>query len=140
MPGVLAFPFHAVSGFGSGTRQAKTRILYRISLEVQNTGLFVICGGMFAGGDIEVIGKYAGHGINRGSSLASRVTRRKEAENAIKSTGCDSIFFFFCHPLLRLICHSTVRRYGMDEGLTPPLFEPGARVHGTLDPFCVCHA
>ena len=95
MPGVLAFPFHAVSGFGSGTREAKTRILYLEAFQVQNTGLFVICGGIYAGGDIEVIGKYAGHGSNRGSSLASRVTRRKEAENAIKSTGFNSIFFFF---------------------------------------------
>ena len=50
---------------------------------------------MFAGGDIEAIGKYAGHGKKRGSSLASRVTRRKEAENAIKSTGFIQYFSFF---------------------------------------------
>jgi len=55
----------------------------------------VICSGIYAGGDIEVKGKYAGHGINRGSSLASRVTRRKEAENAIKSTGFIQYFSFF---------------------------------------------
>jgi len=97
---------------------------------------------IYAGDGMKQKSKHAGDVRNRGSTLDSLASRRKEAGSTIRRKRFRIFLFFIFFSAA--LCHASsfilpVRHTGWTVGCSPP-FVPLARVHRTLDPFCVCHA